>query len=233
MSNTLLVDERIDKTERHTLELNGYEVILCPINNNLYSAVSAHPDMSIHVVSEKIIVASKNIYPILSDKLISMDYALHLCKNEPSLVYPNNIGLNAVSLKNYFIHNINHTDEILLEMIENKKIINIKQGYTKCSIAIVGDNSVITSDKGIEKALRKEGIDVLLLPGGDIELPGLKYGFIGGASGLIEKDIMAFYGDLNYYEYGYEVLEFLKKYKVKPLYLRKGRLYDRGSIIRL
>ena len=39
----------------------------------------------------------------------------------------------------------------------------VKQGYTKCSIAVTGDNSCITTDKNIEEGLQKNGIDALYI----------------------------------------------------------------------
>ena len=123
------------------------------------------------------------------------------------------------------------TDKNLLNLVKSKKLINTNQGYTKCSAAIVSDNAIITSDISIKNALSSTNIDVLLLPPGDILLPGLDYGFIGGTCGLIDKSTLAFFGDLSYYKYGKEVLSFLKKHNVNPLYLRKGPLIDRGSIL--
>ena len=41
------------------------------------------------------------------------------------------------------------------------EIINVKQGYAKCSICVVSDNAIITADKGIAKAAIQNRIDVL------------------------------------------------------------------------
>jgi hypothetical protein len=118
----------------------------------------------------------------------------------------------------------------LKELVQHKILINVKQGYTKCSTAIISNNAVMTSDKGIAKALSTNGIDVLLLPPGDILLPGLDYGFIGGTCGMIDERTIAFFGDLYKYAWGHEVLKFLEKHKVHPIFLGKGKLIDRGSI---
>ncbi len=80
------------------------------------------------------------------------------------------------------------------------------------------------------KILKENNIDVLLLPPGDIILPGLDYGFIGGTCGLLDNNTLAFYGNLNMYKYGDKVLNFLKKHNVKPIFLSRGKLIDRGSI---
>lgn len=89
----------------------------------------------------------------------------------------------------------------------------------------------MTSDRGIAKELSKIGADVLLLPPGGIILPGLDYGFIGGTCGLISKSKLAFFGDLNFYAYGKEVKDFLKQHGVEPVFLRSGKLFDRGSLL--
>ena len=141
--------------------------------------------------------------------------------------------LNSLSIGNLFVHSINFTDPNLLSLTKDKKLINVKQGYTKCSTCIVNNHAIITSDVSIAKALSPEGMDVLLIPPGDILLPGLNYGFIGGATGLIEDNVLAFYGHLDHYLYGKEVLEFLKKHRVEPVFLRNGKLIDRGSIFRV
>jgi len=71
----------------------------------------------------------------------------------------------------------------------------------------------------------------LLIPSGDISLPGLDYGFIGGTCGLISKNQMAFFGNLENHSYGNDIKNFLLKYDVEPIYLSNGKLIDRGSIL--
>ena len=72
--------------------------------------------------------------------------------------------------------------------------------------------------------------DVLLLPYGDIILEGFEYGFIGGVGGMISQDKLALFGDLNHYSYGKEVLKFLNDHNITPIYLKNGKLTDRGSL---
>ena len=42
-----------------------------------------------------------------------------------------------------------------------------------------------------------------------------------------------FFGELENYRYGEEVKNFLYKYDVEPVSLRKGKLIDRGSLLTL
>lgn len=150
-----------------------------------------------------------------------------------SNTYPGDVILNSLVLDKFFIHNLKYTDENLLKSQKSKKLINVPQGYTKCSILPVNDTALITSDIGIYKILIKHNFDILLLPPGDILLPSLNYGFIGGVGGMISKDKMAFFGDLDSYKWGNEIKKFLYKYDISPIYLRKGKLIDRGSLLTL
>lgn len=232
---TLIVDYRISEEEQNSLLNLGYKILACPPSNRLYYAICGHPDILMHIINRKKIIVHKNAPKDFIKSLKDLGINVILSKNSLDLKYPKDIILNAVNLPNYFVHYLKNTDEVLLNEIkkEKKKLINIKQGYTKCSTAIVNNNAIMTSDTSIAKALYNENVDVLLLPPGDIELPGLDYGFIGGTCGLIEDNVLAFYGDLENYIYGKEVLNFLKKHKVEPVFLRKGRLIDRGSIFRV
>ena len=227
---TVLVDYRIDNIERYNLERLEFKVATVPPCDILYEAVCGHPDMILHIIDSSTVMVHKDMNLDFIVKLKNFNINVVVSQNSLQSSYPYNVILNAVSLDNLFIHNIKYTDAELLEQVKNKKIKSIKQGYTKCSTAIVNNNAVMTSDKHIAAALGEEDMDVLLLPPGDILLPGLDYGFIGGCCGLLEENILAFYGDLKHYTYGKEVMDFLKKHKVKPLFLRDGKLIDRGSI---
>lgn len=228
----LFVDYRVSEEEKNNLTKLGYNLLICPPNKNLYEAVCGHPDMLLHVMDNKLILHKDIPYEFLQN-LYSLRINILISQNSIEEKYPNDIILNAVSISNLFVHFTKFSDRTLINeaMRNNKKILSVKQGYTKCSTAIVNNNAIITSDIGIATAFKNENFDALLLPPGDIDLPGLNYGFIGGTCGLIEDGLLAFYGDLEYYTYGKEVLDFLKKHKVEPLFLKKGKLIDRGSII--
>ena len=228
----LIVDFRIHDDEKKHLYSLGYKLLICPPSDLLYEAVCGHPDMLMNI-SENSIIVHKDMKGEFIQELELLNYIVYKSKSSLQELYPYNVILNSLSLGNLFVHSIKHTDTNILRFLKNRKIIDVKQGYTKCSTCIVNDHAIITSDNSIAKALTLEKIDVLLIPPGDILLPGLNYGFIGGATGLIEDNVMAFYGHLDHYIYGKEVLKFLNKHKVEPVFLRNGKLIDRGSIFRL
>ncbi|EJO5349095.1 hypothetical protein NRP93_003247 [Clostridium botulinum] len=225
-----LVDNRISNEEKNNLEKRNIKVILCPSSPLLYSAVDGHPDMLLHIIDDKNIILHKDINKEFVELLNSFKINVISSTNSLKYTYPKDIMLNALNLKNIFMHKLTHTDPKLLSLIKNKKLLNVKQGYSKCSTAIVSKNAVMTSDIKIGKILKENNIDVLLLPPKDILLPGLDYGFIGGTCGLLDSKTLAFYGNLNMYKYGDKVLDFLRKHNVTPVFLSTNKLIDRGSI---
>lgn len=225
-----VVDYRISLEEIYNLENLGYKILKCPKSSEVYEAINGHPDIQMHVVDEKNIILQRNADNFFMESLASCGY--NLIKSSHSLKdkYPRDIILNSYSTESFFIHNTLYTDQQLLCRVQDKIIINVKQGYTKCSILPVDNKAVITNDPSIERSLKKYDFDVLLLPYGDISLPGFNYGFIGGCGGKTSLGEMCFFGHLKYYKYKNEIINFLNRYNIKPIYLYNGPLIDRGSL---
>ncbi|MBD7910099.1 MULTISPECIES: DUF6873 family GME fold protein [Clostridium] len=227
------VDYRITREEINNLIKHKLTPIIIPKCIEVYDAIDGHVDIQLNILNkeEKTVIIQKNINKSFLTTLSSNNIKYILSEKSLGSLYPNDIGLNALITEKYFIHNINFTDKNLLESQLTKKIINVKQGYTKCSILPIKDDVFITSDKGIFNSLKDEEIDVLLIPEGDILLPPLNYGFIGGIGGMISENKLGLFGELNNYNYGDEVYKFLYKYDIEPISLKKGKLIDRGSLM--
>lgn len=227
------IDYRTTHDEKKSLSKLNINFIEIPKNLTLYDAIDGHVDIQLNIIDkkEKKIIIHKDIDDSFIKNLEL--YNIQYIKSEKSLAekYPGNIILNAAILENDIIHNIKYTDKNLISSMKGKNFINVKQGYSKCSILPVREKAIITNDKGIHDTLKNENYDILLLPPGDILLPNLNYGFIGGVGGKISDNSLAFFGNLDYYELGQEVKKFLNKYDVKPIYLREGKLIDRGSLM--
>lgn len=225
------VDYRISYEELISLEKLEISPIIVPKCCDVYDAINGHPDIQLNILDSKQIIVHKNISPKIIDKLKNLNIKIVYSENILTSKYPWDIMLNAVNLDNLFLHNLKYTDKNLLKLVNHKTLINTKQGYTKCSTAIVSNNALITSDKSIVNSLKNYSMDLLYVPYGDIVLPGLDHGFIGGCCGLVSPNKMAFFGDLNCYTQGTKVIKFLEKHNVEPVYLRKGKLIDRGSLM--
>lgn len=146
--------------------------------------------------------------------------------------YPGDVLLNCVCIGKNFICNSETVSDEIFDKMKNSgyNIINVKQGYTKCSVVPVSDEAIITDDESICIACRKAGLDVLKISKGSVLLPGFDYGFIGGAAGKISVDEIVFNGDITKHPDYNDIMRFLYKYKVKAVSF-KGKLEDIGSII--
>ncbi len=142
--------------------------------------------------------------------------------------YPFDILLNNCIVADKIICCEKYTPEILTN---GRKTVDVKQGYAKCSCAVVDENSIITDDESIAAALLQNGFDVLAVQKGSVKLNGFDYGFIGGCCGKISKDTLAFCGDISTHSDFIRINSFLRERSVYPLSLTEGELTDIGSII--
>lgn len=112
--------------------------------------------------------------------------------------YPENILLNFLYLKGCLFGNKRHIDISLREYCVNNNIniVNVNQGYCRCSTLVVSENAVITADISIENALKSKGAEVLKISPGHIALEGFDYGFIGGAAGAVDGNTIVFFGNV-------------------------------------
>lgn len=226
------VDYRISDFEKNNLKSLNLDIIKVPKCNDLYDAINGHVDIQIHILNKdtKTILINKNMPNEFKENLSKFKINFIESNSELKYKYPFNISINAFSINNYFIHNLKYTDKTLLSFQKDKKLINVKQGYTKCSCLPISKNAFITNDAGLYKALSNYDFDILYLPPGDIILDGFDYGFIGGTGGLINNTTIAFFGNLDFYKYGDSVKKFLSKYNITPIYLKNDKLTDRGSL---
>lgn len=146
--------------------------------------------------------------------------------------YPNNVMLNCVVLNDKLICNTKTIADEVLQMAikDNLKIINVNQGYTKCSTCIVNENAIITSDKSIYKSCRNE-MDVLLIRQGYIELSGTDYGFIGGSSFKYNRNTVVFTGNIKLHPDYESIKSFAENHNAELLSLTENTMIDIGSII--
>ena len=227
----VLVDNRISPTSVENLKKEGIEVIFTKNIDNLYDAVKSHPDMQIHHLGENNFICEPTVFDYY--KKILPDADIISGKTELNEKYPFDIAYNAAWVGNYVFHNFSYTDSILYEYYQalNLKLINVKQGYSKCSIAVINDNAIITSDLKVAQICENYNIDVLYVNPEDIRLNTLSNGFIGGICGKIDIDILAVNGNIQKLKSYDKIKTFLDKYCIKTINLNDEIPYDVGSII--
>lgn len=233
-ADTVIVDGRGKKIIDKLVHM-GINVIPTIKHEKLYEAISYHPDIILHPINYTTLIVEPSMFYYYKDKLRNTN--IKLIKGEKHLgkKYPDNIAYNVARVSKYAIHNLKYTDEKLLYYLKKEGIefIDVNQGYTKCSIANLSENTIITSDPSIYNKALKYGIDVLYIKEGFIKLPGLDYGFIGGTCGLLRKKEILFTGKYEKHIDYNNIEKFLKKHEVKPIFLSNKEIIDLGSIIPL
>lgn len=153
--------------------------------------------------------------------------------------YPEDVKYNVCQVGKHVIHNFKYTEPKIIEFIEKQNLqkIQIAQGYSNCSIAVISENAVIVSDKAIAETLTKHKIDVLCLDSlPDIKLLNEKHeysqmkGFIGGAMARVEDKMMVF-GDLRKIDKHNKIREFIRKYNLEIVDFPGLDVMDYGGIM--
>ncbi|NLN41895.1 MAG: hypothetical protein GX160_07940 [Clostridiales bacterium] len=230
-----LVDSRYKARLKSFFIKNKILPIFVEKCTELYPAISCHPDIQCHPLGGNRIVIAPNASQSLKNQLIQHNFEIIVGNTRLESNYPNNIAYNVARIGRYAFHNKKFTDPILKEELQAQgvELIHVKQGYAKCSVAVVDQYSIITSDKGIAKVATEIGIKVLLINPGFIELPGLNYGFIGGATGLVSQNKLAFAGNWKDHKDYKKIEIFLKERNKTPVAADMNPLVDVGSIIPL
>ena len=222
----VIVAENFPEEAAEKLKAYG-KVVRTRANKNLLRGLDTHPDILTHPLPSGEIVVDRDNFEyykkIFPDKKILPSHSI-LSKE-----YPKDVFLNAFTFKNYFIHKLKFTDKVLLDYYKNSgyEMIDIKQGYGKCS-SLVTEDFIITSDGGIYESLR-DFIPIYKIKHGEIRLQNFNYGFIGGATGVLGKKIF-FTGDFSHHSSHEEILKIIKKYNYEIEILSKDQIEDFGSI---
>ena len=213
----LIIDERIRKIEYEYLS-RYFNIIKLPLSEDVYEEISGHSDIFYCKINDKIICAP-NAKIIKKEFIIGKSFV----KNK----YPLDIPYNCCQIGDIVVGS-KYTDRTI------DVDILVKQGYTKCSIAVTSDNSCITTDEKISKKLIEKGIDALYIKEENIRLLkkdgniSEKVGFIGGAT-LVFDDKFVLFGDIEKLENKEAIKKHLKKYNLELIDFKGEEIIDYGS----
>ncbi len=213
-------------------EGEGTEVISAPHSGRLPEPVAKHADMlCCHCGVNRIVTSSGSLLETLARCGVNCS----LSALEPENKYPGDIHLNCLVTDRFALGNIPRLDPVLRAYFaaENIPEISIRQGYARCSVAVVDENAFITADRSAARCLEQAGCDVLLISAGGILLPGYDTGFIGGCCGKLSRDKMLFCGDVLRHPDGQRIVDFLACRNVTPVCTHDGQLFDFGGFIPL
>lgn len=222
---SVILSHKTHAPVKEYLKKSGYSLVEVPDIPVVYDAVSSHADIFVCRAAGHVFAA-----PQVS-KLLNEAGILHVTCESPAFSYPENIRYNACEAEGLFIHYLKYTDDTLKSFVEKSglRLINVRQGYTKCSVAQV-PGGIITSDKGIVRALSGTKIDVLKIREGHVLLEGFPYGFFGGCTGII-GDKFIVNGDLYTHPDAELINDFVLSHGLEVISFQGLALTDIGSII--
>lgn len=222
--------------EKEYLKSLGYNIIELNSQNNVYEEISSHVDIFCTKINNKIVLDPCVYNEFTLDKKYVVKGKSYLKEK-----YPFDVAYNVCQIGKNVVHNFKYTDEIVLEIIQKEKLnmININQGYSNCSIAVIDGNSAIVTDKNIYEILVKNKINVLLIEDDlDIKLlhnngyySNMK-GFIGGCIARIEDKVVIF-GDLSKIDKHGNIRKFIESRNLKIIEFRGMDVIDYGGILAL
>lgn len=196
------------------IEAKGYQAIRVPACSTAPVGIADHPD-------------------ILMCRLGISDSSRIIHASAPiGNRYPADISYNAACTGKFFVHRLDATAPELLASAKAARmtLIDVRQGYTKCSTVIVDENSIITYDSAIALPAKAAGLSVLKITPGFVKLEGYDTGFIGGTSGRVGNTIV-FNGNLTKHPDFTAILNFIEDHGLECKWFEDWELTDIGSII--
>ena len=236
MDKYVIIDSRMRQVEKDFFKSLGYNIVEIKKSEKVYPEIASHVDIFVSQIDD-ILICEKSIYDYLKKKIPNSK--INCGENEVGWKYPNDIKYNICQIGKNVIHNFKFTDRKISEIIDDKQLkkIQVSQGYTNCSIAVLNEKTAITSDIMIAEELEKNNIDCLhfennsniklLAENGNFSKMN---GFIGGAIGKIDDKIIIF-GDLSKIDESEKIRNFIRQNRLKLIEFKGFDVIDYGGII--
>ncbi|MFA8298997.1 MAG: DUF6873 family GME fold protein [Hyphomicrobiales bacterium] len=224
----IIADYRLPDEAIKKLTKEG-KVIRFNAGNLTHPSIKGHPDLFFCKCGKQLIVAPntpKEYIDLLKSKKINYT----LGKEPTGKAHPDAARYNAVTINDTLLHNLKVTESKILSQYKEERTVDLPQAYSRCSIIPLDENTFITSDRGVEKALLKAGKEVLYVNPYPITLPGLPWGFFGGCCGINNKKLY-FSGSLRFLKEEKEIRNLCKEKGYEIVELFEGSPFDGGSIL--
>ena len=224
----ILVDAKMSNKVRASLSRYG-KVISLPKWEGLPEPVSSHPDMLFYPLPDGKILVGRDYYNENCDFFDALSCDFVMDEKTPSGEYPFDVRFDCLGVNGVLYGKDGFVSERIIKHYQS--FVSVKQGYTRCSVAMLSEKCAVTADRGIASALERNGIDVLVIRQGNIELKGYECGFIGGAGALLCDGVYGFFGDLFSHPDGGMIAEFAYRHKIKAVSLSDEPLSDNGGLL--
>lgn len=219
-----------DNALKNVFDKLAVKVVNVTQNKLLDAPVSLHADILANYVGKSLFLIDKHQTELCN--FIKDNGGKYVLIDDVKSPYPNDCLLNFADIGDYIICNKTILTENVVEFLPDKKIIDVKQGYSKCSVCICKHNTIITDDISIYNTVSQyDDIKSLLVEKGSVNILKYDYGFIGGCCGLVDKNVLLFNGDITSHSDFDKIKNFLYDNEVKYIDIKGKPLTDIGSII--
>jgi hypothetical protein len=224
----ILFDSKMPEAAKEQLTAVG-AIVEFATEGITYEAISGHLDIFFCPTPAGLIVAPNlpQTYIIVLNK-----HHIHFTPGQLAVgnLYPESARYNSLVTERFIIQSAGTSDPSIQKLNPDHELINIRQGYIRCNLIALPNDTFITSDRGIEKSLRQRMLEVLFVDPSPVRLEGFKHGFFGGACGLLENTLFVC-GSLKYVKEKNQIENFCATSKVQIVELYKGQPVDVGTIL--
>ncbi len=226
---TVLIDSRVSEACEESLTSLGCLVRRLPGTDHIASPVSGHPDLLAAKLPSGELLITKHYYEENRVFFGTLGLPLVLTEEVLSPCYPGDVLFDALAVGNTLYGKDGAVSKRLLSGYS--RFVSVKQGYTRCSVALLSEHAAVTADSRLAATLRRDGLCVLTIRPGYIDLPGYPYGFIGGAGGRLRPGYYVFFGNLLSHPDGETILAFAEEQKISAVSLSDEPIRDYGGIL--
>jgi hypothetical protein len=224
----ILLDKKMPEAAKVKLAAYG-DIVEFATEGITYEAISGHPDIFFCPTPAGLIVAPnlpEQYFSILDQNLIPYQKGSLPVGKE----YPETALYNSLVTDKFIIQNSALSEPIIYDLNTNLKIIPVKQGYVRCNLIALPNETFITSDHGIEKSLKLRNLEVLYVDPSCVKLDGFENGFFGGACGVLENTLFIC-GSLKYFKEQIFIESLTSRSGVSIIELYDGQPVDIGTIL--
>ncbi len=224
----ILLDRKMPEVAKKNLAIYG-EIVEFATEGITYEAISGHPDIFFCPTPAGLIVA-----PNLPGEYFSFLDQNSIHYNKGSLPvgreYPETARYNSLVTEKFIIQNPASSEPEIRDTNTEPEIIPAKQGYVRCNLIALPNETFITSDRGIEKSIKQRKLEVLFVDPTCVKLGGFDHGFFGGACGLAGNTLFVC-GSLKYFREQKRIEAFLERAGISLIELYEGEPVDVGTIL--
>lgn len=224
----ILINENAGDECLRSLEQYGYMPVALPPFDKLSAPIASHADMLIYALTSGELLTYRGYYETNKAMFDGLGRRISVTDDPVSPEYPDDIPLNALRLGGDVYCGIASAAQMIKS--DAARLINVRQGYARCSVCAPNEHFIITADPSIAAAAGRNGVEVLLIEAGHIKLKGCGYGFIGGASAIIGSSV-CFFGDLYSHPEGGKIACELEKHGYDILCLSREMMTDYGGAV--